>query len=71
MIKAKEARWLPWLLLDLLLSRVACLLADTKFFLGDDCAVAVDVFAHEVVKHTATLTYEFLQSAFGGIIFVV
>ena len=37
------------------------LLADTKFFLCDECTVAVDVLAHEVVKETTTLTNKHLE----------
>ena len=47
------------------------LFADTEFFLSDDGAVAVDVFAHEVVKEATTLTYEHLQSALSCMIFVI
>lgn len=39
------------------------LLTDAELFLGDDGAVAVDVFAHQVVEKTTALTYEHLQSA--------
>ena len=47
------------------------LLADTEFFLSDDGTVAVDVFADQIIEQTTTLTYESLQSAGGGIIFVI
>ena len=47
------------------------LFADTKLFLGDDSAVAVDVFLNEVVEKTTTLTYESLKSASCCIIFVI
>ena len=47
------------------------LLTYTKFFLGDDGAVAVDVFLDKVVKKAAALTYESLQCAFCAMIFVI
>ena len=47
------------------------LLADAEFLLGNDCAVAVDVLADEVVEQTATLTYESLQGAGSGVVLVV
>lgn len=51
--------------------RARGLLADTKLFLGDDSAVAVDVLLHEVVEKTTTLTYEHLKSALCCMIFVI
>lgn len=47
------------------------LLADTELFLGDDGAIAVDVFAHKVVQKAAALADEHLKGAFSGMIFVV
>ena len=47
------------------------LLADTQLFLRDDSAVAVDVFTHQVVEKTTTLTYQHLKSAFSCMIFVI
>lgn len=47
------------------------LLADTEFLLGDDSAVTVDVFAHEVVEKATTFAYKHFKSAFGCMIFVV
>ena len=47
------------------------LLTDAEFFLGDDGAVAVDVFAHQIVEQTAALTYHSFQSAGGSEVLVV
>lgn len=47
------------------------LFADAELFLSDDGTVAGDVFAHEVVEQTTTLTYQHLKSAFGCMIFVI
>lgn len=47
------------------------LLTDTEFFLGDDGAVAADVFLLEVVKEATTLTYQHFKCAFSCMIFVI
>ncbi len=47
------------------------LFADTELFLSDDCAVACDVFANQVIKQFTTLTYESLEGACGCEVFVV
>ena len=47
------------------------LLTDTELFLGDDCTVAVDVLADEVVEKATTLTYECFQCAGCGVVLVV
>ncbi len=51
--------------------RAGNLFADAELFLSDDGAVAVDVFAHQVVEQTTTLTYKHLKGAFGCMIFVI
>ena len=47
------------------------LLTDAELFLGDDGAVAVDVFADKVIQQTATLTDEGFQRAGGDEVLVV
>ncbi len=47
------------------------LFADAELFLSDDGAVAGDVFTHEVVKQTTTLTYQHLKSALCCMILVI
>ena len=47
------------------------LLADAELLLGDDGAVAVDVFALQVVEKATTLADEHLQGALGGVVFVI
>lgn len=51
--------------------RISVLFADTEFFLGDDCAIAVDVLADQIVEQAATLTYKRFQCACCGIVFVI
>ena len=50
---------------------MSSLLTDTEFLLSDDRAVAVDVFADQIVEKAATLTYESLEGAGGSVVFVV
>lgn len=47
------------------------LLADTKFFLGDDCTVTVDVLADQIVQKAAALAYKRFERAGGGVVLVV
>ena len=47
------------------------LLADTELFLGNDCAVAGDVFLGAIVKKTTTLAYKHFKSALCCMIFVI
>ena len=47
------------------------LLADAELLLGDDGAVAVDVFALQVIEKATTLADEHLKGALGGVVFVV
>ena len=52
-------------------SRPSGLLSDTKLFLGDDSAVAVDVFADQVIQQATTLTDEGLKSTSCCMIFMI
>ncbi len=47
------------------------LLADAEFRLCDDGAVTVDVLADEIVEQRTALTYQTLECAGGGEVFVV
>lgn len=47
------------------------LLADSELLLCDDRAVTVDVFADQIIEQTTAFTYQHLQGAGRGIIFVI
>ena len=53
------------------LTRVSGLFADTELFLCDDSTVAVDVFLDQIIKETATLTYECFKCTSCCMIFVI